>query len=144
MRNKEKLCISDEIKTAHKVIKAVERKLPEEILQYCCVGFYEKYPFGYRIKFQYQHDDSIIKDVVVSFRISSYDGWVWFNETTWFKKEDHRHEDKSYHKEFRYENNMNLGWQKRERLVFKEVVSYIVDNISKYFLSNSENFINGI
>jgi hypothetical protein len=150
MRNQKiKLSISDYILNANKVLKAVEKKLPDEILNYCGVSFKESYPYGYVLKFQYYSDGTLTKEVEVCFRVSDYDAWVWFDETTWFIKEDYRREKNSYHVEIKppakvYKPDEKNVWEKRKRYLHNEAVSYIVSNISKYFGSNAEKFIANI
>jgi len=143
MRNqKQKLSISDKIINANKVWKAVERKLPDDILRYCGVEFAERYPYGYLIKFRYHTDSELNKDVEVSFRVSDYDSWVWFDETTWFIKEDFRREHNHYHQEFK--RGPNGSWEQGKRKVHNLTVNYIVSNILKYFGTNAEKFIEKI
>jgi len=144
--NKKKLSFSNEIVSMDKVLKAVEKRLPDEILDLCYVGFRNSYPYGYVISFTCRSDEIIMKKVEVSFRVSNYDAWVMFEEITCFLKEDFKQMKESYNEDIqvpekKYKPSEKNIWEKRKKYVHNKTVIYIVDNITKYFGTNAEKFI---
>ena len=132
--------ISDEIIIADKVIKAVIKKLPENILPYIKIEFASGYDnhTGYKIIFEYFRDEYITKEVEIHFKVGNYKGWVWVKETTWLKKEDYKREYNCYQQQF---TDIIGTWENTRKMIFKQSVTYICDNIQKYFSSNAERFI---
>lgn len=140
--NKTKFNISTHIETSNKVLKAVERKLSDEIINCCKIEFADEYNGhnGYCIKATYLNDSESRKVLELYFSVRSYDAWVWMKDCTYLKKNDYKKEITQTNKQFECLAEPP-NYSGREKQVFKEVVKYIVDTLIYTFSSPGEKFV---
>lgn len=146
-KQKETFYVAAEIEETNALLKAIERKMPPEIIRFCRVDWGQNLCSGsYEIGFDYFSNDTVTKSVRVSLRASHTQVYIKVVELDYWRKEDYRRDERveSYREFASSDINEKISWDKRVKKTKQEAVKYTVDKISSYFGSNAERFINSI
>ena len=146
-KQKETFYLSAEIEETNALLKAIERKMPPEIIKFCRVDWGHNLCSGsYEISFDYFSNDTVTKSVHVGLRAGHSQVYIKVVELDYWRKEDYRRDERvESYKEFTSSDiDEKISWDKRVKKTKQEAVKYTVDKIASYFGSNAERFINSI
>lgn len=142
MRNKRKtFYVNSSITITNALLKAVERRLSQEVIDYCKVRWESTdLSEGYQIDFDYFRDTVIAKNAKVSFCADTTEVRIKVTHRVCYLKEDYRFDREQLdYQVLRLENS--IDWDKSCKELQKRAAVYIIGKIESFFGSNAERFI---